>query len=228
MPWLIGLDWGTSSFGPCFSMAKATCMRHANAHGASAIFRKAVSMRRCRKSAVIGPCPTWRRAWSAAGRAGAKSAYVDTPADIRPWPPTSSGAQRRRRGIIPGVRERGALDVMRGEETQVIGALALRPELAGRPPVAARYAQQVDRGARRPHCAFATMMTGELYAMLREHSILGAAIPTTAAEVPKRSTPACVRRATAAAGADALFSARALMLDGDWRSTRCPITCRAC
>lgn len=79
--------------------------------------------------------------------------------------------------IVPGLaceRGLGGPDVMRGEETQIIGALGLVPHLAqGRhvlclPGTHSKWAV-VDNG-RIVH--FQTALTGELFAVLQAHSIL--------------------------------------------------------
>lgn len=79
--------------------------------------------------------------------------------------------------IVPGVSARGTtgeLEVMRGEETQIVGwlqqadAAQKRQSLLCLPGTHAKWAQvrngQVE--------AFTTAMTGELYALLSEHSVL--------------------------------------------------------
>jgi 2-dehydro-3-deoxygalactonokinase len=84
--------------------------------------------------------------------------------------------------IVPGLSCRNALggpDVMRGEETQILGALSLNPELAkGRHLLALPGTHTkwvvVEDGA---ITSFLTAPVGELYALLREHSILAKAAP---------------------------------------------------
>jgi 2-dehydro-3-deoxygalactonokinase len=80
--------------------------------------------------------------------------------------------------IAPGLVCRGRLggpDVMRGEETQVLGALRLDPALAaGRqllvlPGTHTKWVEIEDGAVVR----FQTSLTGELYALLRRHSSLG-------------------------------------------------------
>lgn len=79
--------------------------------------------------------------------------------------------------IVPGLLQRAALpDVMRGEETQVFGALAScdspdreREILFGLPGTHSKWVY-VSQG--RVH-RFATFMTGEVFAALCEHTILG-------------------------------------------------------
>ena len=84
--------------------------------------------------------------------------------------------------IVPGLSCRNALggpDVMRGEETQILGALALNPDLTkGRHLLALPGTHTkwvvVEDGA---ITSFLTAPVGEIYALLREHSILAKAAP---------------------------------------------------
>lgn len=126
--------------------------------------------------------------------------------------------------LVPGVRLGGVRpDVMRGEETQVIGLLALQPALTERASLVmpGTHSKWVRVQAGRI-VDFHTYMTGELFALLREHSILGR--PAREAGGGPASDEAFERgvgavRAAGAAGASAvLFSARALVLDGQLRA----------
>jgi 2-dehydro-3-deoxygalactonokinase len=96
----------------------------------------------------------------------------------------------RQIAIIPGLsctNASGLFDVMRGEETQLLGALCLQPELArGRqlfclPGTHAKWALVEDGAVVR----FQTALSGELFALLSQHSVLargaGAASPDHAA-----------------------------------------------
>lgn len=77
-----------------------------------------------------------------------------------------------RTAIVPGVVQRDPADVMRGEEVQLLGAAE-----AGMVPTEALLCQpgthckwvELDHGR---ICRFATSMTGELFKLLQEHSIL--------------------------------------------------------
>jgi 2-dehydro-3-deoxygalactonokinase len=92
--------------------------------------------------------------------------------------------------IVPGLSCRNALggpDVMRGEETQILGALALNPDLAkGRHLLALPGTHTkwvvVEDGA---ITSFLTAPVGELYALLREHSILAKAAPGDGPDSPE-------------------------------------------
>lgn len=79
--------------------------------------------------------------------------------------------------IVPGVScpgVTGASDVMRGEETQILGWVAMNParsrgrHLICHPGTHAKWAVVEDGRLTR----FATAMTGELFAVLRKHSVL--------------------------------------------------------
>jgi len=83
--------------------------------------------------------------------------------------------------IVPGmscINSFGAPDVMRGEETQIIGAMALDPTLAGAgsrvlvlPGTHTKWVRVRDGYID----AFHTSLSGELYALLRDHSTLARA-----------------------------------------------------
>lgn len=116
------------------------------------------------------------------GMAGARQGwmeapYLDAPADlgglaygaVRPPMPGSRLAPR----ILPGVCQKlsGAEDVMRGEETQILGLGALLPGFAGVAVLPGTHSKWVAVNGRRIE-RFATAMTGELYEVLRTHSVL--------------------------------------------------------
>ena len=119
--------------------------------------------------------------------------------------------------IVPGVRD-ARPDVMRGEETQCLGALSLQQALAEHatlllPGTHSKWLR-VEGGR---IVDFRTYMTGELYALLREHSILGrparSAGETASDEAFERGVMAL--RGEPHAGLSALlFGTRALVLTG--------------
>ena len=83
--------------------------------------------------------------------------------------------------IIPGVSGpalSGGFDVMRGEETQVFGALAALPPSASRrliclPGTHSKWVLAEGDGPQWRIMRFATFMTGETFAVLKYNSILG-------------------------------------------------------
>ena len=117
--------------------------------------------------------------------------------------------------IVPGLLcrdEDGVPDVMRGEETQIFGALSegsCERRVVVLPGTHSKWAIVGTGGIER----FATFMTGELYAVLREHSILGRLVvagsdPDALAGGVRTSLRDC------AALSHDLFSARTLALTG--------------
>ena len=86
--------------------------------------------------------------------------------------------------LVPGlITASGDLppDVMRGEETQIVGALQLAAQARPAscivlPGTHSKWAQIADQKI----VDFATHMTGELFAVLRGHSVLGRLLPESA------------------------------------------------
>jgi 2-dehydro-3-deoxygalactonokinase len=107
--------------------------------------------------------------------------YVDCPADLSALSKGLLRADERSR-IVPGLRGPGldgGFDVMRGEETQLFGWLALDPSRnAGRhvvchPGTHAKWALVEDGKVVR----FLTAMTGELFDVLSRHGVLKSDAP---------------------------------------------------
>lgn len=118
--------------------------------------------------------------------------------------------------IVPGlVDDTAQPDVMRGEETQIVGALALHPELADDaclvlPGTHAKWARvQAGRVT-----GFATHMTGELFALLRQHSVLARLMPADGSSPPSPEAFLCGVDAAREDGglAHQLFAVRTLGL----------------
>lgn len=111
--------------------------------------------------------------------------YVPCPADARSIAAAIQWIDPRT-GIIPGVAQqrRDAPGVMRGEEVQIIGALALgdlpSDALVCLPGTHSKWVRLV--GGR--IAGFATWMTGELYALIRDHSILAPQLAGEARSAP--------------------------------------------
>ena len=156
----------------------------------------------------------------ASGMIGSRQGWVEAPycacpagfAAIAAGLVRVSGTNLR---IVPGLICRDGddtPDVMRGEETQIFGALAdadTAPRVIVLPGTHSKWA--IVREAR--VAAFATFMTGELYAVLRQHSILGRLATDDAdASALARGVRASLR--DDAALSHDLFSARTLALTG--------------
>lgn len=117
---------------------------------------------------MVGSAQGWREA-----------AYCETPANVANLGnslQTLVSLRGTRVHIVPGVIQRTRLpNVMRGEETQVLGVLQNLPAeaggdlLIGLPGSHSKWVEVVDGCITH----FDTFMTGEVFAVLSEHSILG-------------------------------------------------------
>ena len=141
---------------------------------------------------------------------------------LRLAPPNGLGVR-----IVPGLLHAngdGAPDVMRGEETQIAGALQAQPELAAQacivmPGTHSKWVR-VRQGCIE---GFATHMTGELFAVLRRHSVLGRLMASpedgSRGDMQAFSAGVDAARDPAAPGlTHQLFTARTLPLTGRMRS----------
>jgi 2-dehydro-3-deoxygalactonokinase len=147
--------------------------------------------------------------------------YVDCPAGLDLFARSLTMAPDGALAIVAGARCRdaqGIPDVMRGEETQIVGAFAGEADtrIAVLPGTHSKWA--VVRGARIEN--FATFMTGEVFAVLKDHSILGRMISAERGEIGDADF---LRGASAARDPGTsvgtllhrLFGARTLVLAGE-------------
>lgn len=219
---LIGLDWGTSSLR-AYQLAATGTVREARHRDWGLRYLPEGGF----DAALSGITAGWpalpllacgmvgsRRGWC-------EAAYVEVPADtvqLAGALVSVRTADDRRMHIVPGMHNRRGPDVMRGEETQLAGALALHPELAARSTwiLPGTHSKWVSV---REHAVtdFASVMTGELFTVLREHTILGDPDDGEPANDPEAFALGVARaRDSGASGAmGQLFSVRSLTLDGE-------------
>jgi 2-dehydro-3-deoxygalactonokinase len=178
---MIGIDWGTTAFRAYRLGPGGTILDRRESEGG--ILSVPAGGFPAALSAAIGP-------WLAEGEGlvllcgmvGSRQGWVEAPYLPCPAGPGEiAGAltplpfEGARCLLVPGLTTRdagGVPDVMRGEETKLIGLLAeLGPAeaLACLPGTHAKWARL--SGGR--IAGFATQMTGEVRAVLLEHSILG-------------------------------------------------------
>jgi len=116
--------------------------------------------------------------------------------------------------LVPGLccEHDGVPDVMRGEEVQVFGALALQGASEGLFVLPGTHSKWVRvQGGR--VATFATCMSGEFYALLRTHSILSRTLPADDGALDAEAFLRGVRHARAAGSLLAsAFSVRTLAL----------------
>ena len=216
---LIALDWGTSSLrawrlAPDGAVLQARTetwgIMHLPEGGFEAAFATITDGWRAPGVAAL-----------ACGMVGSRQgwhevAYLPTPAGLaeiagalRAFPATDGGTLH----LVPGLLD-DAPDVMRGEETQAIGAAHLLGDdaLLVMPGTHCKWSR-LQHGR---VVSFRTMMTGELFALLRRHSILGRGddAAEAGAEARDHAFSRGVRDAQVVGGFARLFATRALSLTG--------------
>lgn len=115
----------------------------------------------------------------ACGMVGAKQGWQEAPYRTLPCVPGDGAATmavathdpRIAVRIAPGLRQDRPADVMRGEETQIAGALALLPGFDGVICLPGTHAKWVQVSAGEV-ISFQTFMTGEIFALLSQNSVL--------------------------------------------------------
>lgn len=94
-----------------------------------------------------------------------------TPLDASGLVPVPVSDQRISLRIVPGLQQTTPADVMRGEETQIAGALALHAGFDGVFCLPGTHSKWVHVSAGEV-VSFQTCMTGEMFALLSEQSVL--------------------------------------------------------
>lgn len=193
-PTLIALDWGTSNLrASLLDDAGAVLGTRSAAAGVMAIPERRFA------EALLALCGDWLAAHPhcaciASGMVGSRQGWVEAPYVECPAGLTDAAARLVRVAfgegehhhlhIVPGLRCVGAdgqVDVMRGEETQLWGAGLPAGSCVVLPGTHSKWAWLGD-GER--VLGFVTHMTGELYAVLTQHSILGRLMEFGAAPAP--------------------------------------------
>lgn len=115
----------------------------------------------------------------ACGMVGARQGWREAPYAEVPCAPQALGQvirpevsdKRLRVSIIPGLCQRAPADVLRGEETQIAGLLAVQPDYHGLVCLPGTHSKWAEVRAGQV-VGFQTFMTGELFALLSGQSVL--------------------------------------------------------
>jgi 2-dehydro-3-deoxygalactonokinase len=191
-PALIALDWGTSSLRAFLMDARGDIIdQRSSPHGIQNLpepgvpgFERAFALA-CSEWLARSPgLPVVAGGMVGSAQGWREAPYVKCPADTHVL--ASQAAVVDAQGgvrilLAPGVLydpPDAAPDVIRGEEIQIAGALSARPDWARRalvvlPGTHSKWVEVEDGRITR----FFTYMTGELFAVMRKHSILGRLMP---------------------------------------------------
>ncbi|PAU64340.1 2-dehydro-3-deoxygalactonokinase [Pseudomonas sp. PIC25] len=232
---LIALDWGTTSLRAYrLGVAGETLEERSLARG---ILQLDGSGDAAFEGALDEACGDWLDAEPgvpliACGMVGSaqgwrEAAYVDVPLDDGRLAAALTPIETRRGNmlwVIPGAIQQGPLpNVMRGEETQVFGLLAGlgederdEPLLIGLPGSHSKWVTAEDGRLGRFH----TFMTGEVYAALLGHTLLGrTVVPCDAFDAAAFEEGVRVARSDDGRGGplSTIFSSRTRVLTGSLR-----------
>ncbi len=213
----IAVDWGTTNrrayridhHGTCISTTEDDCGVLSVAPGG---FPAAAADIRAR----LGDLPLLLAGMVGSTRGWVEARYVECPADLDDLARHLSWVEPGRVAIIPGlsIRSEGHADVMRGEEVQLFGALAagLIPatSFVCHPGTHNKWVTVEDGRI----TAFRTVMTGEMFNMLRGGGVLAELL--TGEVTPDEAFRDGVRSGLGASALTAeLFSVRARVLLGE-------------
>ena len=219
---LVGIDWGTSAarayrFDAGGQVVERRDLpigiRHVRDGRFDAALAKLIAGWDIRVPRIASGMIGSRQGW-------VEAPYVECPASLTALGDRLVRVPHNELAIVPGVVTHdaaGIADVMRGEETQLLGAVAI-----DEPAVLAVLPGTHSKWARVEHgriVDFTTFLTGELYAVLIDHSMLG----RLAGHEPGRFARDAFSRGVARGLGDGelahdLFGARTLALTGELAS----------
>jgi 2-dehydro-3-deoxygalactonokinase len=188
MKQLLAIDWGTSSLrGALLDSNGQVLQEHHTARGILSVAPGEFA------SVFEANFGQWMRAAGTfcliSGMAGSQQGWREAPYCACPAGFDEIAAQLTwmeagRIALVPGLRceHAGVADVMRGEETQVLGTLQLLDRQDGLLVLPGTHSKWVTVQAGRI-TQFTTAMTGEFYALLRQHSLLARSLPEQDGEI---------------------------------------------
>lgn len=214
---LIAIDWGTTSARAYLLAVDGTRIEQREASlGISQVADGAFPAALAK---LLGPWIDFPLPRIASGMIGSRQGWVEAwyhecPASLIALAGALTSTPGGELRIVPGLiaaDSGGIPDVMRGEETQLFGAIDdMESVVAVLPGTHSKWAR-MERGT---VVSFATYFTGELYAVLTKHSILGR-MAEQASPSPAAAFDRGVNRGLASeAITHDLFGARTLALTG--------------
>lgn len=174
----IAVDWGTTNLR-AFAMGRdGIVAQAASDDGMGRLDRDGFEPALLR---LIGPWLTDGRVMDvvACGMVGSRQGWHEAPYRAVPCTPLDPAALvtaptrdgRIRVRLVPGLKQAQPADVMRGEETQIAGTLALMPGFDGVICLPGTHSKWVHVSAG-DVVSFQTYLTGEMFALLSEASVL--------------------------------------------------------
>lgn len=173
----IAVDWGTSNLRAWAMGAGGVLAHAASDDGMGSLDRDGFEPALLR---LVSPWLTADRTEViACGMVGSRQGWFEAPYRATPCTPLDPASlvtaptrdPRISVRLIPGLKQARPADVMRGEETQIAGVLALNPGFDGVICLPGTHSKWVHVSAGEV-VSFQTFMTGELFALLSTQSVL--------------------------------------------------------
>lgn len=183
---LVTIDWGTTNRRIFLLDADgAVVRREADSLGVTAIPPGGFPAEIKRLRARFGDVPFLLAGMIGSNRGWIEAPYVPCPVGADALRESLLWVEPGRTAIVPGAcMAAGRADVMRGEEVQVLGAVAAGLVAPGAllclPGTHAKWARVTDGML----VGFRTVMTGEMFALLRAHSLLAPQLSGEVADGP--------------------------------------------
>ena len=173
----IAVDWGTSNLRAWLMSASGQVLEHASSGDGMGTLDPSGF-----EPALLALVGTWLNsnpiAVVACGMVGARQGWAEAPYISVPSEPFGGTVTqppvkdaRLRVHILPGMRQDKPADVMRGEETIIAGYIASNPDFDGVLCLPGTHTKWVHISAKEV-VSFQTCMTGELFALLANQSVL--------------------------------------------------------
>ncbi len=172
----IAVDWGTSNLRAWAMRGASVVAKAGSDKGMGSLDRQGF------EPALLNLIEPWLGAGTtpviACGMVGARQGWIEAPYARVPCPPVGAATvkapvsdSRIDVTVLPGLSQEKPADVMRGEETQIAGFLAVMPEFDGILCLPGTHTKwvQVSTGE---VVSFRTFMTGELFALISDQSVL--------------------------------------------------------
>ncbi|MEQ7874467.1 2-dehydro-3-deoxygalactonokinase [Sphingomonas sp. ASV193] len=169
---LIAVDWGTTNRRIHVVEQDREPVASADSRGVTSLSGDDYAREVAAIRARVGDHPMLLGGMVGSSLGWRDAGYVDLPARLDRLAEALIWIDPRT-SIVPGVAQADPADVMRGEEVQFLGAVH-----AGLAPADARLCQpgthcKWARMAGGALASFTTAMTGEMFAMMRDHSLIG-------------------------------------------------------
>ncbi len=168
----IAVDWGTTNRRAWRMESGALAQEFEDDRGVLSVGKGEFPAAVAEIRGELGDHPMLMAGMIGSNRGWVEANYMPCPADLDDIAQSLTWAELGRTAIVPGLNTTNPADVMRGEEVQIFGAIETgmipADALLCHPGTHNKWATLADGRVE----TFRTVMTGETFNLLKEHSIL--------------------------------------------------------